>query len=62
MGRGGRTHRAACCGQASSRSRGDVDLESIRAWVERELAADASYDSSRVARFFASIDAGGPAE
>ena len=39
------------------RARGDIDLASIRGWIEREIAADASYDASRVARFFASVDA-----
>jgi hypothetical protein len=37
------------------RARDDVDLALIRAWVERESAADASYDATRVARFFASL-------
>jgi len=44
------------------RARDDIDLDAIRAWIEREIAADASYDPSRVARFFAAVDAGGPAQ
>jgi hypothetical protein len=35
--------------------RGEVDLEAFRLWTERELAADASYDAGRVARFFRSL-------
>ena len=30
----------------------DVDLAAFRAWTERELAADRSYDAGRVATFF----------
>ena len=30
----------------------DVDLEAFRAWTDRELAADGSYQVARVARFF----------
>ncbi|HEX3462459.1 MAG TPA: hypothetical protein VHS78_00215 [Candidatus Elarobacter sp.] len=30
----------------------DVDLDAFRAWTERELAADGSYQVARVARFF----------
>ena len=32
-----------------------VDLAAIRAWTDREMASDPSYDASRVARFFASL-------
>jgi hypothetical protein len=31
----------------------DVDTAALHAWVDREIRADASYDASRVARFFA---------
>ena len=38
---------------AVARSRpADIDLDVVRAWTERELAADGSYDAGRVARFF----------
>jgi hypothetical protein len=33
----------------------DVDLDAFRAWTERELAADRSYDAARVARFFRAL-------
>jgi hypothetical protein len=42
---------------AVARARDDVDLALVRAWIDREIAADASYDASRVARFFAILDA-----
>ena len=42
---------------AVARARRDVDLDAIRAWVDREMEADVSYDASRVARFFASLAA-----
>ena len=34
----------------------DVDVAAIRAWTEREIAADPSYDATRVARFFRLLD------
>jgi hypothetical protein len=37
---------------------GDVDLEAFRDWTERELAADRSYDASRIGRFFSSLGRG----
>jgi hypothetical protein len=37
---------------------GDVELAAIRAWTEREIAADPSYDATRVARFFRLLEAG----
>ena len=38
---------------AVARSRaGEVDLGALRAWTARELSADASYDASRIGRFF----------
>ena len=33
----------------------DVDLGAFRAWTQRELAADRSYDPSRIERFFSLI-------
>lgn len=36
----------------------DVDLEGFRAWTERELAADPSYDASRIGRFFGLLGRG----
>ena len=32
--------------------RGDIDRDGLRAWTERELAVDRSYDTARVQRFF----------
>jgi len=32
---------------------GEVDLEAFNSWTRRELAADASYDPSRIGRFLA---------
>lgn len=32
---------------------GEVDLDAFRAWTRRQLAADASYDPSRIGRFLA---------
>ncbi len=33
--------------------RHEVDLDAFRAWTEREVRSDASYDTARIARFFA---------
>jgi hypothetical protein len=45
---------------AVARSRGaDVDLDEFRAWTGRELAADASYETSRIGRFFAELGRAG---
>jgi len=37
---------------------GEVDLEAVRAWTARELSADASYDASRIGRFFSLLRGG----
>jgi hypothetical protein len=37
---------------------GEVDLEALRAWTGRELAADPSYDASRIGRFFTLLRGG----
>lgn len=34
----------------------DVDLAAFTAWTERELAADPSYDPSRIGRFLANLE------
>ena len=36
----------------------EVDLDAVRAWTERELAADPSYDASRIGRFFTLLRGG----
>lgn len=36
-----------------AKQRADVDLRALRAWTEREHAADATYDRARVDEFFA---------
>jgi hypothetical protein len=36
----------------------EVDLDAFRAWTERELAADGSYDASRIGRFFTLLGRG----
>ncbi len=36
----------------------EVDLDAVRAWTERELSADASYDASRIGRFFTLLRGG----
>ena len=36
----------------------EVDLDAVRAWTERELSADASYDASRIGRFFSLLRGG----
>ena len=44
---------------AVARSRAEeVDLDAVRAWTERELSADASYDASRIGRFFTLLRGG----
>jgi hypothetical protein len=35
-----------------------VDRDAFRAWTERELAADRSYDASRIGRFFTLLGRG----
>ncbi|HEV3089221.1 MAG TPA: hypothetical protein VGX96_18595 [Candidatus Elarobacter sp.] len=48
---GDRTALDVALAVARTRAR-EVDLDAVRDWTERELAADASYDASRIGRFF----------
>ena len=43
---------------AVARARADVDLEAFEAWTTRELAADPSYDASRIGRFLRALGRG----